>query len=137
MTHRFPYPKSNMHIVVYGIEGCPFCVETQKLLDENNLKYTYYNINTLISEKVISDSNEFRQKLHSRIGDYSFVPLIFINGNFIGGLRELKRDLSKIKRNLNRKEINNNSRSKRENNNRKRSQSPVRINRTKTTNKNH
>jgi glutaredoxin len=125
-----------MHIVVYGIEGCPFCVETQKLLDENNLKYTYYNINTLISEKVISDSNEFRQKLHSRIGDYSFVPLIFVNGNFIGGLRELKRDLSKIKRNLNKKEISHNLPAKRENN-RKRSQSPVRRNRTKTTNKNH
>jgi glutaredoxin len=125
-----------MHIVVYGIEGCPFCVETQKLLDENNLKYTYYYINTLISEKVISDSNEFRQKLHSRIGDYSFVPLIFVNGNFIGGLRELKRDLSKIKRNLNKKEISHNLPAKRENN-RKRSQSPVRRNRTKTTNKNH
>lgn len=116
MTHRFPYPRSNMHIVVYGIEGCPFCVETQKLLDENNLKYTYYNINTLISEKVISDSNEFRQKLHSRIGDYSFVPLIFVNGNFIGGLRELKRDLSKIKRNLNKAK--NNITNQKQNNNR-------------------
>ena len=135
MTHRFPYPRSNMHIVVYGIEGCPFCVETQKLLDENNLKYTYYNIDTLINQKVIRDSSEFREKLHSRIGSYAFVPIIFVDGKFIGGLRELKRDLRKIKSNFAKKETNNNAPPKK-NNNRKRSQSPVRRNRTKTTNKN-
>jgi len=98
MTHRFPYPRSNMKIVVYGMDDCPFCRGIKELLDKNNLKYTYYNINTLIDLKNIKSAAEFKEKLRSRIGEYPFVPVIFLNGKFIGGLREFKRHLPKLRR---------------------------------------
>ena len=69
--------------------GCPYCMKTKVLLDSKKIKY----------EKEILD--EFNQdyiygKINSFIKNYRLVPIIFYNGEFIGGYNELKIKLNSI-----------------------------------------
>jgi len=62
-------------IVVYGIDGCPYCEKTKRLL--KGIKHTYVNYNTL--------SQKDKERLRGKTNGYSKVPQVFVDNKFVGG----------------------------------------------------
>jgi glutaredoxin 3 len=60
-------------VLIYGRDGCPYCVKVKQLFDSKNVKYEYRNI---------SVDAHFEEQVFM---NYITVPMVFINGNFIGG----------------------------------------------------
>lgn len=67
-------------IIVYTTQVCPYCVAAKRLLTQRNLKY---------KEVDLGQDPDLRQKLSAENGGYRTVPMIFIDGRFIGGFDEL------------------------------------------------
>ena len=68
-------------IIIYTSNWCSYCNAAKHLLNELNLEYEEINI----EEKNIS-----RSKLQELSGGYT-IPQISINGEFIGGYKELQQ----------------------------------------------
>ncbi len=64
-------------IVVYGSDNCIYCKKTKQYLDENELLYTYIDITH--NKSITLD------KLSIQTNNYRYVPIIFIDNNFIKG----------------------------------------------------
>ena len=67
-------------IIVYGASWCEPCRMTKKYLDEQGKKYNYVDI-----EKV----KGYQERIYPLTNNYRYIPVIFINGKFIGGYSEL------------------------------------------------
>jgi glutaredoxin 3 len=76
-------PKMTDKITIYEMEGCPWCVRAQELLDKKNLKYEVISYTTVPREKLMKIVN-------SKDGSMSF-PIVVINGKHIGGFTELDK----------------------------------------------
>ena len=74
-----------MKVVVYTKTGCPYCSRAIKLLQNNNIYYTEYQLDP-------SENNytEKRNKLFQRSGHYSF-PIVYFDNKLIGGCSELEK----------------------------------------------
>ena len=92
--NKFPMPRLNMNIVIYGKKNCPYCVASQKLLKEIGLKYHYYSIEKLVKEKILKKPEEIVEKVKNKTDGYQYVPMICIYGEFLGGFTELQDVLS-------------------------------------------
>lgn len=68
-------------IIIYTKSYCPYCKRALDILDTLNNEYT--NI------EVDNGSEEF-EKLKQEL-NYRMVPIIIINGKFIGGCNELEK----------------------------------------------
>lgn len=68
-------------IKVYTTRVCPYCVSAKRLLSQLGLKY---------EEIGLDDKPDLRQKVSEENGNYRTVPMIFIDGKFIGGFTELQ-----------------------------------------------
>lgn len=68
-------------ITVYTTRVCPYCVSAKRLLSQLNLKF---------EEVGLDDKPDLRQKVSEENGNYRTVPMIFIDGKFIGGFNELQ-----------------------------------------------
>jgi glutaredoxin 3 len=79
-------PKMTDKIVIYEMEGCPWCVRAQELLDKKNLKYEVISYTTVPKEKLMKIVN-------SKDGSMSF-PIVVINDKHIGGFTELDKLLN-------------------------------------------
>jgi len=88
--NKFPSPKMNMNIVIYGKKNCPYCIAAQKLLKDVGLKYHYYGIEKLVKEKILNKPEDIIEKLRNKTNGYQYVPMIFIYGEFLGGFTELQ-----------------------------------------------
>jgi len=86
---RFPYPRSNMNIVIYGKKKCYFCKAAKNLLDKVGLSYTYYDINDLVKKKILKKPGDIIDILGNKTNNYKTVPMIFIYGDFLGGFTQL------------------------------------------------
>lgn len=87
---EFPYPSKTLLFTVYGREGCPYCEKMKEFLKKfygNDLKNNaiYHDIFDIIESKQAKDISDFRKKMKIFIGDYALVPMVFIQGKFIGG----------------------------------------------------
>ena len=71
----------NREFVFYGADHCIFCQRTHKLF--NKKKITYQFIDIMSNPKLI------RPYLNKISNNFPTVPVIFHQGNLIGGLREL------------------------------------------------
>ena len=89
----FPYPKKNISIVIYGCNSCQFCLDSKDYLDNIDKKYKYYDIDEIVKNKLVKNRKEILEKLKDKIGDYRYIPIIFIKGKFIGGYEELKKKI--------------------------------------------
>ena len=80
-------PKSlnNLTAEIWSQTNCPACTEAKRLLDSRSVQY---------SECMIGINGYSKKDLISRVPDARSVPQIFINGKYVGGLRELKQELS-------------------------------------------
>ncbi len=68
-------------IKVYTTRVCAYCSSAKRLLSQVGLKY---------DEIGLDDKPDLRQKLSEENGNYRTVPMIFIDGKFIGGFNELQ-----------------------------------------------
>ena len=69
-----------MSALIYTKEACPFCVQAKALLVQKNIEFMEVNIGT----------DMLREDFISMFPEQKTVPLIFINGQKIGGYTELK-----------------------------------------------
>lgn len=67
-------------VKVYTTQVCPYCVQAKRLLSQVGLPY---------EEIGLDDKPDLRQKLSEENRGYRTVPMIFIDGAFIGGYTEL------------------------------------------------
>ena len=67
-------------IDVYGKDGCIFCEKAVSLLDEHNMKYTYYKLGRDIT------LDEFKEKFPG----VKTVPVVTTFGHNIGGYEALQ-----------------------------------------------
>ena len=68
-----------MNVEIYGRTICPNCLKAKKLLDALGIPYTYINME--------EDEGAYNKAISLGAKE---VPLIFIEGNWIGGLKELQ-----------------------------------------------
>ena len=69
--------------IVYGKKNCPYCEMTKEELELRGIQYEYIDI-----EEVNKKASEVSGR-----SDWKTVPVIFMNGNFIGGYNELMKYL--------------------------------------------
>ena len=67
-------------IKIYTTEFCWFCNQAKSLLNQLNLSY---------EETRLDDKPQLRRQLSEENNGYRTVPMIFIDGQFIGGYQEL------------------------------------------------
>ncbi len=68
-------------LVVYTIQGCPYCANARNLLDNNKIAYEEIDITP--------DSFNMRDKLAKMSGGERSVPQVYINGKYMGQDDEL------------------------------------------------
>lgn len=69
-----------MAIVIYTTQYCSFCRAAKKFLEGKGLEY---------KEIPVDDNPELRAEVSERNGNYRTVPMIEIDGKFVGGYSEL------------------------------------------------
>lgn len=79
LAHIAPDAKKPDQVVVFSKPGCPFCVEAKALLDAKG----YDAIEIPLEHKV-------RGRVIGAVSGKATAPQVFINGNHIGGLDDLK-----------------------------------------------
>jgi len=78
---------------VYGKSGCNYCTKTKNLLKEKNL--TFFEVDC--DEYLIEEKDNFLSFVQNKIGkSYNTFPMIFYNGQFIGGFNETSDMVSKL-----------------------------------------
>jgi len=70
-------------INVYGKPNCTWCVAAKNLLDNKNIPYNYYSVGEDVGIDLILES----------FPEVRTVPIVQINGKYIGGYDELKEYL--------------------------------------------
>ena len=68
-------------IIIYGASYCVYCTKAREYLDKKKKKYTYVDINKV---------KNYRKNIFPLTDNYEYIPVIFINGKFIGGYSELE-----------------------------------------------
>ena len=69
-------------IVLYTIQGCPYCATARNLLNTSNIDHEEVDIT--------SDSSNWRDKLQKMSGGERSVPQVYIDGKYMGQDDELK-----------------------------------------------
>lgn len=79
--------QKNLHKIaeVWSQTNCPACVEAKRLLD---------NAGISLVEKMLGINGFTKKDLIDRVPQARSVPQIFLDGEYIGGLVELKRKLA-------------------------------------------
>ena len=70
---------------VWSQTNCPACTEAKRLLDQAGYTYT---------DCVIDLNGYTKQDLIKKVPNARSVPQIFVNGEYVGGLLELKQKLA-------------------------------------------
>lgn len=73
---------TNSTAEVWSQSNCLGCVEAKRLLTAHGINYT---------EKMIGPDGFTKKDLLARVPDARSVPQIFIDGEYVGGLLELKK----------------------------------------------
>lgn len=86
----FPVPRTTMGFVLYGSKSCPFCNQARLWLDWYQIPFTYHDIDELVDLGVLEERADLWKKLGvKRIGTQRTIPIIFLNGERIGGYTDL------------------------------------------------
>lgn len=68
-----------MRAVVYSKDNCPYCVKAKALLSLNNYSY----------EEVVIGKDILREEFLTQFPDQRTVPLVFVEGEKVGGYDQL------------------------------------------------
>ncbi|NCP66776.1 glutaredoxin 3 [bacterium] len=69
-----------MKAVLYTKPTCPYCIMAKDLLHIKGIEFEDHDI---------SKNPGLRKKISDSVGGYPTVPMIFLDGNFVGGNSEL------------------------------------------------
>jgi glutaredoxin len=84
---EIPTPQSN-GFTIYSKSGCTYCVKVKNLLKENGEPFLVVDCD----EFLLEDKPAFLQFMHLLVGkEYKTFPMVFLNGNFIGGFSETQQ----------------------------------------------
>jgi glutaredoxin len=73
------------NITIYGKPACQYCVQAKSFLERRHIPYEYVDI-------FDNPTDEQRNVVNGIIATgYRSMPMIFINGEFIGGYSELEK----------------------------------------------
>jgi glutaredoxin len=75
----------NNKFVIIGKEKCPHCIGAKKFMDDMDKTYKYIEYPNL--------NQDSKDKIKDLTNNYTKVPMVFIDGKFIGGFSELKKEL--------------------------------------------
>lgn len=67
-------------VIIYTTSYCPYCT---------NAKNLFTNLKTPFEEISLDDNPELRTKLSKENNGWRTVPMIFINGKFVGGFDDV------------------------------------------------
>ncbi len=67
-----------MNFTVYSKQGCPYCVQIQRLLQEVELKHVIYEL----------DRDFDKDSFYSQFGEGSTFPQVVVDGKDIGGAQD-------------------------------------------------
>ena len=71
-----------MRVEIYTKDNCVWCTRAKNLMNDFNISYLEYDL---------SDEDE-RKEFYKEVGEnVSTVPQVYINGNRIGGYKELSK----------------------------------------------
>jgi glutaredoxin 3 len=70
-----------MKAKIYIKPTCPFCVKAVALLKQREIKTEAFDI---------SSNPKLRAEISDSVGGYNTVPMIFLDGEFVGGCSELQ-----------------------------------------------
>ena len=78
-------------VIMFGIDGCPYCNSMEQLLSQCTQNYTKVDIvkNTGIKEDLAQELKKVKEKQVVRKDGTFTVPQLFINGVYIGGFSDL------------------------------------------------
>ena len=79
-----PLPLAN-GITIYGREGCPYCDRAKDMVSKAKAKHLY------VEKSLFSGFDEHIRPL---IGDHRTVPVVFVDGAFLGGSTDLAQKLT-------------------------------------------
>lgn len=85
IIRRQTLPNSSRKISIYGTPTCYYCSRAKEFCDLNALDYAYTDIsgyNAVELTQLITIAN-----------GYTKVPIVFVDGNFVGGFDALKEVL--------------------------------------------
>jgi glutaredoxin 3 len=79
--------QKNLHKIaeVWSQTNCPACTEAKRLLEQSGVQ---------VFEKMLGVNGFTKKDLVERIPHARSVPQIFLDGEYLGGLQELKRKLA-------------------------------------------
>lgn len=70
-----------MKAIIWSKDNCPFCVQAKALLTQKNINFEERNIN-----------HEWtKEQLLEMVPEARTLPQIFLEDNYIGGFRELRK----------------------------------------------
>lgn len=69
---------------IWSQTNCPACTEAKRLLDQRSITYT---------ERMIGINGYSKKDLIAKVPNARSVPQIFLDGELLGGLHELKKRL--------------------------------------------
>lgn len=76
-----------MQTTIYGKKSCTYCDAAKQYLDERNIIFDYHSIDTYTKEEL--------KKLVTEIAPgATTVPIVIINGEYIGGYEQLKTTIA-------------------------------------------
>jgi glutaredoxin 3 len=75
---------SHLNAEVWSQTNCPACTEAKRLLEQRAIKYT---------ECMLGINGYSKKELMAKVPNARSVPQIFLDGELIGGLHELKKRL--------------------------------------------
>ena len=99
-NRNFPYPLKTDNLTVYGIKGCPYCAK-MKDIAENVRGSVYHDIDELINKGFVKSFADFKRIMKPFINNYDMVPMVFIEGGFIGGHDKFIKGIKKRIKNNN------------------------------------
>lgn len=70
---------------VWSQTNCPACTEAKRLLERSGIQ---------IVERMLGVNGYTKKDLIEKVPDARSVPQIFVDGEYVGGLQELKRKLA-------------------------------------------
>ena len=77
-------PNKNNY-VIYGGKGCKWCKKAEFLLEDNELKYDYHDV-----DKEYGSKKNFFDQFSTRTNNKRTIPVVFANEKFLGGYTQLE-----------------------------------------------
>lgn len=79
----------NHHTRILGADYCPYCVKVKKYFESKGLQYEWVDTQA-------GEGAEERKKLSAK-HNWKTIPMVFVNGNFVGGCDDFFKALTNKK----------------------------------------